>query len=51
MAYGMAGPDFVRRLIAGEDVRAMVAEFTASTVPARSDGQIDPAGGLEDGNL
>lgn len=46
-AYGMAGPEFVRRLIAkevtGEDVRAIVADFTASTVPARSDGQIDRA--------
>ena len=46
-AYGMAGPEFVRRLIAkevtGEDVRAMVADFTASNVPARSDGQIDRA--------
>jgi hypothetical protein len=43
----MAGPEFVRRLIAkevtGEDVRAKVADFTASTVPARSDGQIDRA--------
>jgi putative DNA primase/helicase len=46
-AYGTAGPEFVRRLTAtevtGEDVRAMVADFTASTVPARSDGQIDRA--------
>jgi putative DNA primase/helicase len=45
--YGMAGPEFVRRLIAkevtGEDVRAMVADFTASTIPSRSDGQIDRA--------
>jgi putative DNA primase/helicase len=46
-AYGTAGPEFVRRLIAkevtGEDVRAMVADFTASTIPSRSDGQIDRA--------
>jgi putative DNA primase/helicase len=46
-AYGTAGPEFVRRIMAeevtGEDVRAMVANFTASTVPARSDGQIDRA--------
>ncbi|MGC2834588.1 MAG: DUF927 domain-containing protein, partial [Methylocella sp.] len=45
--YGTAGPEFVRQLIAkvvtGEDVRAMVADFTASTVPARPDGQIDQA--------
>jgi putative DNA primase/helicase len=46
-AYGTAGPEFVRRIIAeevtGEEVRAMVADFTASNVPARSDGQIDRA--------
>ncbi len=44
-AYGTAGPGFVRRLIAedvtGADVRAACADFTASTVPAGSDGQID----------
>ena len=37
----------MRRLIAedvtGEDVRAMVADFTGSTVPAGADGQIDRA--------
>lgn len=46
-AYGAAGPQFVRRVICedvtGEDVRAMVADFTASTVPSRSDGQVDRA--------
>jgi putative DNA primase/helicase len=46
-AYGTAGPEFVRRLIAnevtGEDVLAMVADFTASNVPACSEGQIDRA--------
>jgi putative DNA primase/helicase len=46
-AYGMAGPEFVRRMIAdgvtGEDVREMVAEFTAANLPARFDGQIDRA--------
>jgi putative DNA primase/helicase len=46
-AYGAAGPEFVRRLIAkdvtGADVRAMGADFTASTVPAGSDGQINRA--------
>jgi len=46
-AYGTAGLEFVRRIIAeevtGDNVRAMVADFTASNVPARSDGQIDRA--------
>lgn len=46
-SYGTAGPEFVRRLIAenadGETVRAMVADFMASTVPRGSDGQIDRA--------
>jgi putative DNA primase/helicase len=46
-AYGTAGPEFVRRLIAedvtGEDVRRMVAEFVAAFVPAGADGQIDRA--------
>lgn len=46
-AYGTAGPEFVRRLITedvtGEDVRAMVAKFTASTVPNGADGQLDRA--------
>jgi putative DNA primase/helicase len=46
-AYGTVGPEFVRRIISedvtGEDVRGMVADFMAMTVPARSDGQIDRA--------
>jgi uncharacterized protein (DUF927 family) len=46
-AYGTAGPEFVRRLIAegvgGETVRAMVGEFVAAEIPAGSDGQIGRA--------
>ena len=46
-AYGTAGPEFVRQLIAGdvtgEDVRGFVAGFVASTVPPGADGQIDRA--------
>jgi uncharacterized protein (DUF927 family) len=46
-AYGTAGPELVRRLIAedvrGEDVRAMVNDFVAAEVPAGSDGQVDRA--------
>ena len=46
-AYGTAGPEFVRQLIeeqvTGEDVRALIAEFVASTVPPGADGQIDRA--------
>lgn len=46
-AYGTAGPEFVRHLIAesttGEDVRRMVAAFTAGLVPAGADGQVDRA--------
>ena len=46
-AYGTAGPEFVRRLIAknidGETIRAMVSEFVAAIVPAGADGQIDRA--------
>jgi len=46
-AYGVAGPEFVRRIIAegvtGEAVRAMLADFSARHVPAGSDGQIDRA--------
>jgi hypothetical protein len=46
-AYGTVGPEFVRRIISedvtGEDVRGMVADFMAMTVPARSDGQTDRA--------
>lgn len=46
-AYGTAGPEFVRRLIAervdGETIRAMVADFTAAEIPAGADGQIGRA--------
>ncbi len=46
-AYGTAGREFVRRLIAcgvtGDDVRSMVADFAATEVPAGADGQIDRA--------
>jgi putative DNA primase/helicase len=46
-AYGTAGPEFVRRLIAddvrGDDVRAMVNDFVAAEVPAGADGQVDRA--------
>ncbi|WP_363350185.1 DUF927 domain-containing protein [Methylocystis echinoides] len=46
-AYGTAGPEFVRRLIAegvdGESVRAMVSGFVAAEVPAGADGQVDRA--------
>ena len=46
-SYGTAGPEFVRRLIAedvtGEDVRALVADFTASELSTHSEGQIDRA--------
>jgi putative DNA primase/helicase len=45
--YGTAGPEFVRRLIAGEvtgeDVQAHVAQFVAQMVPAGADGQIERA--------
>jgi len=46
-SYGVAGPEFVRRLIAeridGETVRAIVSEFVAAEIPAGADGQIDRA--------
>lgn len=46
-AYGVAGPEFVRRVIdqdvTGEAVRAMVADFTSAQVPAGADGQVDRA--------
>jgi uncharacterized protein (DUF927 family) len=46
-AYGTAGPEFVRRLIAegvsSDNVRSMVAEFVAAQVPAGADGQVDRA--------
>jgi putative DNA primase/helicase len=46
-AYGTAGPEFVRRLIAenvsGDDVRSMVADFIGAQVPPGADGQVDRA--------
>jgi hypothetical protein len=43
-AYGTAGPEFVRRLIAegvtGEDLRNMVSTFIAEVVPVGADGQV-----------
>jgi uncharacterized protein (DUF927 family) len=46
-AYGTAGLEFVRRIIAeevtGDDVRTMVANFTTLNTPPRPDGQIDRA--------
>jgi putative DNA primase/helicase len=46
-AYGVAGPEFVRRLIAekidGETVRNLLSQFVAATVPAGADGQCDRA--------
>ena len=46
-AYGTAGPEFVRRLIAegvqGDDVRTLVNDFIAANVPPGAEGQIDRA--------
>jgi putative DNA primase/helicase len=46
-AYGVAGPEFVRRLIngqvTGDDVRGQVGEFVSAHVPASADGQVDRA--------
>ncbi|WP_244430826.1 hypothetical protein [Methylocystis sp. ATCC 49242] len=46
-AYGTAGPEFVRRLIAenvdGATVREVVAGFVSAEIPAGADGQIDRA--------
>ncbi len=46
-AYGTAGREFVRRLIAenidGDAIRSMVADFIAAEVAAGADGQIDRA--------
>jgi len=43
-AYGTAGPEFIRRLIAvgaiSDDVRALVNDFIAANVPNGADGQI-----------
>jgi len=47
-AYGVAGPEFIQRLIdeqvTGEDVRGLVGEFVSAHVPAGADGQVDRAG-------
>ena len=44
-AYGVAGPAFVRRIIAevvtGDDVRAMVADFVTAECPAGADAQVE----------
>src|SRR5579884_303683 len=46
-AYGTAGPEFVRRIIAenidGETVRDAIRAFTKTAVPPGADGQIDRA--------
>ena len=46
-AYGVAGPEFVQRLIdeqvTGDDVRGLVGEFVSAHVPAGADGQVDRA--------
>src|SRR5437763_982768 len=47
-AYGVAGPEFVRRLIdeqvTGDDVRGSVCDFVSAHVPPGADGQVDRAG-------
>ena len=44
-AYGAAGPEFVRRILAecvtGDDVRAMIAGFVRDECPAGADGQVE----------
>jgi putative DNA primase/helicase len=44
-AYGAAGPEFVRRILAervtGDDVRAMVGGFVRDECPAGADGQVE----------
>jgi putative DNA primase/helicase len=46
-SYGVAGPEFVQRLIneqvTGEDVRGHVGEFVTACLPAGADGQVDRA--------
>jgi uncharacterized protein (DUF927 family) len=46
-AYGTAGPEFVRRLIAetvtGDNVRSMVHDFVGAQVPSGANGQVDRA--------
>jgi putative DNA primase/helicase len=47
MAYGTAGPEFVRKLISdsvtGDDVRGLVDQFVQATIPAAADGQVERA--------
>ena len=44
-AYGTAGPEFVRRIVAeninGDDVRAMAADFVKAECPTGADGQVE----------
>jgi uncharacterized protein (DUF927 family) len=46
-AYGTAGPQFVRRLIAdgvtGDDVRGLIHQFATATIPGSADGQVERA--------
>ena len=46
-AYGTAGPEFVRRLIddgvTSDDVRVLISNFVAATIPAAADGQVERA--------
>jgi uncharacterized protein (DUF927 family) len=46
-AYGTAGPEFVRLLIAGgvtgDEVRALVNDFVAANIPAGAEGQVNRA--------
>jgi putative DNA primase/helicase len=46
-AYGTAGPEFVRRLIAetvnGEDVRGLISQFVMAEIPGAVDGQVGRA--------
>jgi putative DNA primase/helicase len=46
-AYGTAGPEFVRRLmaesVAADDVRGLLSQFVAATIPASADGQVERA--------
>jgi putative DNA primase/helicase len=46
-AYGTAGPAFVRRLISddvtGANIRGLMLEFVAATIPTGADGQVERA--------
>jgi putative DNA primase/helicase len=46
-AYGVAGPEFVRKLIneqvTGDDICGQVGEFVSAYLPAGADGQVDRA--------